>query len=148
MSERELSRIPDGRHTHVDGLGLNDLIEIWADPQDMKNGAASHYYELRMGEEVVASIQFQHGPRNEAGSTPGVTENALLAVILDRLRCFNEGPYRCRENSVGITKVEEAMMWSTHRAMTRHRQGVLGKNKVHDDGTKRKPKLPPGRSVQ
>ena len=144
-----LARLPDAAHLHVDGLGLNDIIEIWADEPDPECGNASHHYELRMDGKTVASISFQHGARNLEGSTPGATENAVIAILLDRLRAFNARPpmvdgkplwrsFSCRENSVVITKLEEAMQWSLWRALTRFRQGVLGKNEVHDDGTSRR----------
>jgi hypothetical protein len=111
---------------HHDGHGLNESIGIYADEPD-KSGA-SHLYELRIGDKLVASIQFQKGPRGEALSTPGVTEGAIMAVIVDRMQGFNGGPYRCRENSLVATKVEEAMHWTRARADERASRGVLGKN--------------------
>jgi len=117
--------------THVDGLGLNDLIHVVADAPDTGNGGASHVYEARMGGEVVASVQFQHGPRGEDLSTPGITDSVLLDILLDRLRGFQGGPFRCRENALAITKLEEAHHWLRHRALERHRQGVLGKREAH-----------------
>lgn len=126
-----LQKLPDSAQVHVDGLGLNDRIEIWADERDPNSGNASHHYQLRMDGKVVAAISFQHGPRDADGSTAGITEAALFAVILDRLNGFQAGPYRCRENALQITKVEEAHQWTRERAWTRHRQGVLGKNEAH-----------------
>jgi len=50
-------------------------------------------------------IPFQNGPVKEHGVN-GVTEAQLLAIVLDRLRAFNAGPYACRENAIAITKIE------------------------------------------
>ena len=109
---------------HHDGHGLNDSIRITAD--DLGPGGASHSYHLTIGGDPVGWIRFQRGPRNDPTSTPGVTEAALLAVLIDRLQCFNAGPYACRENAIQITKLEEALHWTKARADARAKRGVLG----------------------
>ena len=130
MTQEIITRTVD---THHDGLGLNDLITVYADDIDPNAGGASHFYRAVMtapdGEEVeVARIQFQHGARLVDGSTAGITEAVLYAIILDRLACFQKGPFACRENDIQATKTEEALMWTERRARLRHRRGVLGKN--------------------
>lgn len=70
-------------------------------------------------------LHFQNGGLKEAGPN-GITDQALIAIVLDRLRSFNDGPYRCRENSVMITKLEEALMWGEKRANDRARRNVEG----------------------
>jgi hypothetical protein len=70
-------------------------------------------------------ISFQDGGLKEVGPN-GITDQALIAVVLDRIRSFNEGPYRCRENSMMITKLEEALMWGRKRADDRSARGVEG----------------------
>lgn len=72
-------------------------------------------------------MQFQHGPRDEPDSTPGILDSVLLAVIADRMECFSEGPFRTRENALVKTKVQEAMFWLRERADARAKRGVLGK---------------------
>ncbi len=117
---------------HHDGHGLNEALEVTRDARDPANGGASHRYEVvHIDEGVrrqVASIQFQHGPRHEALSKPGCTEAALLAILIDRLRGFQAGPYACRENALMLTKLEEALHWTRARADGRSRRGVLGKD--------------------
>jgi hypothetical protein len=76
-------------------------------------------------------VQFQHGPRNVEGSKPGVTEAVLLAILIDRLRGFQAGPYACRENAIMLIKFEECLMWTRRRADERARQRVLGKKEQH-----------------
>lgn len=111
---------------HHDGHGLNESIRITADDADQSG--ASHSYELTINGEHVGGIQFQMGPRNVPGSIPGATEAALLAILIDRLRGFQAGPYSCRENAIQLTKLEETLHWTKARADERAKRGVLGKN--------------------
>jgi len=124
---------------HHDGHGLNELCIIEKDePDHERGGGASHKYminrQLVVGGDHVAEpalisaayIQFQCGPRHERASTPGIVEAALLAVLIDRMRSFQAGPFACRENALVQTKLEEAMHWLKHRADARARRGVLG----------------------
>lgn len=70
---------------------------------------------------------FQNGPINEVGVN-GITQEVLLAVVADRLRCFQAGPFACRENALALTKIEEAMHWLQQRTIARMRRGVEGTN--------------------
>src|SRR5712692_2814101 len=47
-------------------------------------------------------VLFQNGPIKEAGVN-GVTQEALLAIVIDRLRSFQAGPYSSRENAIALT---------------------------------------------
>ena len=73
-------------------------------------------------------LNFQNGGLKEVGAN-GITDQALLAIVLDRVRSFNEGQFRCRENSIVITKLEEAMLWLEKRANDRARRNVEGERK-------------------
>ena len=73
----------------------------------------------------VASILFQNGPIGEQGVN-GCHHEDLLAIVLDRLKAFQGGDYRCRENALAITKIEEAMHWLNHRTADRQKRGVEG----------------------
>jgi hypothetical protein len=75
-----------------------------------------------------AAILFQNGLIPEAGQN-GVTQEALLAIVIDRLRSFQLGPFPCRENAIALTKCEEALMWLQKRTANRVRRGVEGANK-------------------
>lgn len=111
---------------HHDGHGLNESIVIRTDDPDESGGA--HYYALRIGATVVGELQFQKGGRDLPGSTPGVTEAAVLSVLIDRLRGFQGGPLGCRENAIMITHLEEALHWTKSRADERAKRRVLGTN--------------------
>lgn len=74
-------------------------------------------------------LLFQNGPINEVGVN-GVTQEVLLAIVADRLRSFQAGPFACRENALALTKIEEAMHWLQQRTLARMRRGVEGTHKV------------------
>ena len=74
-------------------------------------------------------LLFQNGPIPEAGVN-GVTQEALLAIVADRLRSFQAGPYACRENALALTKIEEAQHWLHSRTRARMARGVEGTHKV------------------
>jgi hypothetical protein len=113
--------------THHDGHGLNESIQIFADDAD--GSGASHNYGLFIDGVQVAFVQFQKGPRNVEGSIPGATEASILAILIDRLRGFQAGPYGCRENAIQLIKLaEETLHWTKARADERAKRGVLGKN--------------------
>ena len=92
-------------------------------------GGANHEYAIRWagkdGLEESKSISFQNGPIKEAGVN-GITQEALLAIVIDRLRSFQAGPYSCRENAIALTKTEEALMWLQRRTVARIKRGVEG----------------------
>src|SRR5690606_1809470 len=72
-----------------------------------------------------ATVLFQNGLIGEVGVN-GVTQEALLAIVIDRLQCFQHGPYACRENALALTKCEEALHWLQHRTLARVARGVEG----------------------
>jgi hypothetical protein len=72
-------------------------------------------------------IGFQNGPIKEAGVN-GITQEALLAVVIDRLRSFQAGPFSCRENAIALTHCEDALMWLQKRTVARIKRGVEGTN--------------------
>lgn len=87
-------------------------------------GGASHIYGINAGSGSI-DIFFQKGPIQETGDR-GVTHEALLAILIDRLRCFQQGPYSCRENAIALTHLEEALMWLHKRTRDRIARGVEG----------------------
>lgn len=77
----------------------------------------------------MADILFQNGPIPEVGVN-GVTHEALIAIVVDRLRSFQAGPYACRENALALTKLEEAQHWLHSRTRARMNRGVEGTHTV------------------
>lgn len=78
-------------------------------------------------------IDWQNGPlgRGEARKEPNgaFVEGVILAAI-DRLEFYNAGRFKCRENSLAITKLEEALHWLGHRTANRENKGVEGTHQV------------------
>lgn len=72
-------------------------------------------------------IGFQNGPIKEAGVN-GITQEALVAIVIDRLRSFQAGPFSCRENAIALTHFEEGLMWLQRRTVARIKRGVEGTN--------------------
>jgi hypothetical protein len=72
-----------------------------------------------------ALILFQNGPIEKVGVN-GITQEALLAIVIDRLRNFQAGPCSCRENALALTATEEALMWLQKRTRDRQMRGVEG----------------------
>lgn len=131
---------------HINSFNREHL-EVLADSRS--NGGASHVYSLtlktdRTGKirifsgdmavagdgtikEEVCVIKFQMGSvqTHDVGFN-GITDEALLAIVLDRLQGFQQGPVSCRENAIVITKLEECLMWLRKRAEDRERRGVEG----------------------
>ena len=117
-------------HTHKHNP-CNDEIDIIA-TDEPGAGGANHLYAVRIntdrekGLHETTHLSFQNGPIKEAGVN-GITQEVLLAVVIDRLQGFQEnGPYFCRENALALTKLEEAMHWLLHRTRQREERGVEG----------------------
>lgn len=119
---------------------VNKDIEIVADAPG--HGGASHVYELQLfeypdaedkeaiGERTLKKtlrIEFQNGAIQEAGVN-GFTGEALLAVMIDRLKGFQSGPFSNRESAIALTHLQDAMHWLEHRTRERMERGVEGKH--------------------
>lgn len=100
-------------------------------------GGANHRYEITGFDTGTNPSQdpsmtvnklvllFQNGPIPERGVN-GLTQEVLLAIVIDRLQSFQKGPYACRENALALTKLEEAQHWLHHRTRARMARGVEG----------------------
>lgn len=119
--------------------GLNECIQIMVhkdtDPDNGVVGPCEYgLYLAGVSEDVSATglkqvIRFQQGPIAEAGVN-GISNEALLAIVEDRLLQFNVGPYRCRENALALTHLQEAMHWLHHRTRERTAREVEGTSNV------------------
>lgn len=112
------------------GNAANKGIDIHAD--EAGPGGASHHYTLSQNQATDATtsaIFFQKGAIGEVGFN-GITDEALISVLIDRLRGFQSGPFSCRENALALTKMEEAMHWLNERTRERVKRGVEGQSKA------------------
>lgn len=111
-------------------------------------GGASHQYliqvdpntarpELAEGETddrepldlIETLISFQKGGIAEAGVN-GLTQEALLAIVIDRLRSFQQGPYPCEENQIALDHCERALNTLHKRTWDRIDREVEGTEKA------------------
>lgn len=70
-------------------------------------------------------VLFQNGPIPQKGVN-GITHEALLAIVEDRLNSFQEGPFACEENQKALDAVKEAQHWLQFRTLKRIARGVEG----------------------
>ena len=83
------------------------------------------YYHSK-GNEIGFVIQ--DGPIGEVGVN-GIQVSDMLMYVKDVFVSLNE-EFPCRENSLTITKLEEALHWQEARTKDRVTRGVEGKNVV------------------
>ncbi len=108
--------------------GLNEVlrIEVLDEPG---SGNACHKYMIDPFTNTAGVepcfIKFQDGPIQDVGIN-GLSNEALLAVVEDRLLGFQSGKFACRENAIALTKIQEAMMWLLKRTRDRMARGVEG----------------------
>lgn len=72
-------------------------------------------------------IHFQEGPIKGSGVN-GITQEALLAIIIDRLRSFQAGPFACEDNQIALEFCQSAMEALQRRTRLRIARGVEGTN--------------------
>lgn len=119
--------------------GLNEALEIKVLDEPGQGGACHEYrIELKDNSGIVAQspdspvvlswrISFQNGPVKEFGFN-GLSQEALLAIVIDRLRSFQAGTFSCRDNAIALTHCEDALMWLQKRTRDRMARGVEGTN--------------------
>ncbi len=106
---------------HV-GRGPTLLLSTSLPPEDLL--ALSSWAEGQRPLDHTA-ILFQNGPIPDKGMN-GVTQEALIAIVIDRLKGFQKGNFACRENAIALTKLQEALFWLKSRTEDRLRRGVDG----------------------
>ena len=120
----------------------NDKLKITVEDAPGAGGAC-HLYSIRGfdpgsnlsaksqhflgGGDIIDSVSllFQNGPIAEVGVN-GITHEALLAILIHRLRCFQSGPYACPENADALTHLESAQRSLHNRTRARMDRGVEG----------------------
>jgi hypothetical protein len=99
----------------------------------MKILTKNHRYELANFEKIESPGQvlqfiektYDGDFRPAKTLNDGTTNEEVLMVLIDRLRGLGE-KLPCRENSIAITKCEEALMWLEKRTADRRVRGVEG----------------------
>lgn len=111
-------------HDEPGAGGANHLYAVYGF-HTLKNPSA----DSTCRDETCLKVLFQNGPISEAGVN-GVTQEVLLAIVADRLRSFQAGPYACEENQNALDHVEAAQRWLHERTKERLHRGVEGTHQV------------------
>lgn len=120
---------------HVVDAGANEhtseTVRILVLDEEGPGGASHHYafFDAQGDAGLLGQVMFQRGPVKVEGIN-GITNEALLATVVDRLRSFQRGPYACRDNAIALTHIETALLFLQKRTRERMRRGVEGKNEA------------------
>ena len=112
--------------------GAPNPVRLWANdkPDHEKGGGANHEYFIDWGDGPDGTnIHFQHGPIREH-EVNGLTNEVLLAVVLDRLEAFQKGPFACGDNDMALIQLYAALDNLRKRTIDRIARGVEGENKT------------------
>jgi hypothetical protein len=99
------------------------------------SGGACHVYEItgylppNDAFPGVTRLEFQNGPIAEAGVN-GITHEALLAVLIDRLECFQKGRFANSYNQRALEHLVGAQESLKDRTRDRVARGVEGTHTV------------------
>ena len=125
----------------VNGLNEALIIHVMDEPGQ---GNACHEYAITFNDPKLGGqerspisdkhgrnclISFQNGPIAEAGVN-GISNEALLAIVRDRLEGFQSGPYACETNQTALDHVVGAMESLASRTAERVARGVEGTHTV------------------
>lgn len=122
--------------THiVEGDAANHQVTITA-RDEPGSGGANHIYGIEWPtknnpdtEVDQLVISFQNGPIKEFGVN-GITQEALLAIVADRLKSFQDGPFACESNQKALDYTLLALSFLQDRTRARVARGVEGTYKV------------------
>jgi len=122
----------------------NDVLKVEV-LDSAGSGGANHLYHItgfdsasnpsdpwtaRHGESAKHStILFQNGPINEVGVN-GLTHEALLAILIDRMEGFQNGPYASPDNQEALDAMRTAQTALQRRTKARMARGVEGTHTV------------------
>ncbi len=78
---------------------------------------------------VGISISWQNGSlgRGVDRKQPnGAFVEGVIAAAIDRLEWYQASKFKCRENALALTKLQEALHWLDWRTRRREQQGIEG----------------------
>lgn len=88
-------------------------------------GAYARYAVAKLDGEHIGEVVFQHDTIPNVGVV-GFTNECLLAIVRNRLQCFQAGGFECDENADAITAVCDAIRCLEQRTASRKARGVEG----------------------
>jgi hypothetical protein len=92
----------------VEGQPITLRVSRFGDPG--AGGETNCYLvaAIPAGEGFGQVLQFQDAPISHVGVN-GLTNEVLIAIVLDRLRCFQAGPYASQDNVLAIEHLEAGL---------------------------------------
>ncbi len=79
---------------------------------------------------VFLQVNYQDGIVGDGGQSGAFVEDVLEAAR-QRLMFFQQSKFRCRENAIALTKIEEALQWLDWRTRNRLAEGVENSYSQH-----------------
>lgn len=79
--------------------------------------------------ELGIEIRWQNGPLGRDGdrlAPNGAFVEHVIEAAVNRLEFYQSTQFRCRENALAITKLEEALLWLGSRTARREAAGTEG----------------------
>ncbi len=106
---------------HKGAGGLDDQLTITC------HGSRDYQIQLKLAAhpDHAVWIKFQNGLVKEHGIN-GITNESLIAVVMDRLEQFQQGEFACMENNSAVSNLAGAMYWLQCRTRDRVNRGVEG----------------------
>ena len=103
----------------------NDVLHVAA-VDGPGPGGASHVYTISGPDySLHVKLEFQNGPINEAGVN-GITHEALLAILIDRMEGFQSGQFANDYNQRALDNLKSAQDELLARTKERMSRGVEG----------------------
>jgi hypothetical protein len=96
---------------------------------DTKSNASDPFVARHGSPATHATVLFQNGPIAQVGVN-GVTHEALLAIVADRLRSFQAGPYHSEDNAAALAHINAAQAALQKRTRERMARGVEGTHTI------------------
>lgn len=101
-------------------------LELYAD-EGINQYTARAPLDLDILKRFAVHLPMQNGPIGEVGIN-GLTNEVLLAIVIDRLQHFQSGKYHCVENDLALVSAQNALFFLKARTRDRLRRGVEGVN--------------------
>ena len=129
---------PDGNPTGGSTLGTGLEIRWQHGPLQLATQDDGHTEACRWHQTTPVDCEYRTThhycphPRHACDCNGGRREpngafvEGVIQAALGRLQFYNEGKFRCRENSLAITHLEEALHWLQHRTADREEREAEG----------------------
>lgn len=101
----------------------NSKINLFATDEAGPGGASHQYFAEGPG--VAQMLHFQKGALQESGLN-GITNEVLLAIVMDRMEAWQHGPYANDYNHRALSHLQCAILEMQARSAERAARGVEG----------------------